>query len=428
MNISKVIKNAGILASGDFTAAVLGFISFGIIGRSLGVEGLGSFSVIVTYVTLVDKFLNFQSWQALIKYCSKLKVDNKDYNSTQLLSFGLLIDIMSALLAFFISITLCDYLADFFNWNNDYLNLIKLYSIVILFNIEGTPTAIFRIRNKFWYFSKKAVIISIIKLILFAFGWLFSFELSYYLFATLIAQMIGFSYFLFNSFKYVSLTPFRYLIIENIKTILSKNPNFLSFIFTTNIQTSLKLTTSLVDTLIVSKFLGNKAVGVLQVTKQFSKIFTQVSSPLYKSIYPELASLWELNKIVEFKNLIKKSIKYATIFSFSVYFLFALFGKFIITSYIGFEFINSYYLMLIYFVGIVIQVSTFPISPAFLAMGYPKIPLKTTFVSSVAFLISFYYAYEIFGYLAIGVSFAIMTIIWAIMNLLIFNNKIKKIS
>lgn len=427
MYLNKVFKNAGILASGDFIAAVLGFISFGIIGRSLGVEGLGSFSVIVTYVTLVDKFVNFQSWQALIKYCSKLKVDNKDYNSIQLLSFGLLIDIISALLAFFISITLCSYLADFFNWNNDYLNLIKLYSIVILFNIEGTPTAIFRIRNKFWYFSEKAVIISIIKLILFAFVWLFSSEISNYLYATMLAQMIGYSYFLFNSFKYVSLTPFRYFIKDNVKLILSKNPNFLSFIFTTNIQTSLKLTTSLVDTLIVSKFIGNSAVGVLQVTKQFSKIFTQVSSPLYKSIYPELASLWELNKIVEFKNLIKKSIKYATILSFSIYFLFALFGKYIITSYVGFEFINSYYLMLIYFVGIVIQVSTFPISPAFLAMGLPKIPLKTTLVSSLTFLVCFYFIYEIFGYLAIGVSFAIMTIVWLLQNSIIFYYKMKNL-
>ena len=53
-NISRVFKNAGILASGDIIAAILGLISFGVLGRSLGVSSLGAFSVIITYVTLID--------------------------------------------------------------------------------------------------------------------------------------------------------------------------------------------------------------------------------------------------------------------------------------------------------------------------------------------------------------------------------------
>jgi len=84
-------------------------------------------------------------------------------------------------------------------------------------------------------------------------------------------------------------------------------------------------------------------------------------------------------------------------------------------------------LMLIYFVGIVIHVSAFPISPAFLAMGLPKIPLKTTLVSSLTFLVCFYFIYEIFGYLAIGVSFAIMTIVWLLQNSIIFYYKMKNL-
>ena len=59
MNLKKVFKNAGILAGGDVIAALLVLISFSILARSLGVNTLGLFSVIITFVTLVDKFFNF---------------------------------------------------------------------------------------------------------------------------------------------------------------------------------------------------------------------------------------------------------------------------------------------------------------------------------------------------------------------------------
>lgn len=425
MNLKKVFKNAGILAGGDVIAALLGFISFSILARSLGVNTLGLFTVIITYVTLVDKFVNFQSWQALIKYCDKIKDDKSKFDS--LLSFGLLIDLVSAFLAFFISITLCKFIGSFFNWNQETINLIKIYSFVILFNIEGTPTAIFRIGNKFIYFSKKAIITSILKLFFFILCWLYSFEIQYYIYSTLVAQIIGYLFFFFKALKYSNLRPWKYLNKKNIEIVLDKNPKFLNFILASNIQSSLKLTTSLLDVLLVSKFIGNSAVGLLQLTKQFSKIFKQISSPLYKSIYPELTSLWNLNKFKEFKFLIFKSMKIMTIFSISVYIIFLLIGKYAIVYYVGEDFVGSYNLMLYYFIGVLIFASTFSFTPAFMAMNLPKIPLITTFLSSLLFVIIFFLTYKELGYLSIGVSFASMTLFWVFLNAIIFNYKMKNL-
>ena len=163
MHLKKVFKNAGILAGGDIISAILGIFSFGILARSLGVNSLGLFTVVVTYVTLIDKFVNFQSWQSLIKYCDKIKNDKTKFD--KLLSFGLFIDLISAFVAFIISFFLCEFISLFFDWNPQTINLIKIFSFVILFNIEGTPTAIFRIANKFIIFSKKTIIIALIKLI-----------------------------------------------------------------------------------------------------------------------------------------------------------------------------------------------------------------------------------------------------------------------
>lgn len=425
MNLKKVFKNAGILAGGDVIAALLGFISFGILARSLGVNSLGLFSVIITYVTLVDKFVNFQSWQALIKYCDNKKNDKSKFDA--LLSFGLFIDIFSAVLAFFISIILCEFIASFFKWNQETLNLIKVYSLVILFNIEGTPTAIFRISNKFIFFSNKAVITSTLKLLFFILCWLCSFKIQHYVYSTMVAQIIGYFFFFFKAISYANLRPWKYFLKKNIITIRNENPKFLSFLLISNIQSTLKLTTSLIDVLLVSKFLGNSVVGLLQLTKQFSKIFKQISSPLYKSIYPELTSLWNSNKFKEFNNLIFRSTKIMTLFSICVYIIFVLSGKYAIVYYVGEDFVRGYYLMLYYFVGVLIFASTFSFTPAFLAMNKPIIPLITTSLSSLLFVIIFFLTYEELDYLSIGISFTGMTLFWVIQNVIIFNYKIKNL-
>ena len=64
----KIFKNAGILASGDVLSALIGMICFSILAKSLTVEYVGVFAVISVYVKFVNQFINFQSWQAVIKF------------------------------------------------------------------------------------------------------------------------------------------------------------------------------------------------------------------------------------------------------------------------------------------------------------------------------------------------------------------------
>ena len=120
-------------------------------------------------------------------------------------------------------------------------------------------------------------------------------------------------------------------------------------------------------------------------------------------------------------------MKIMTIFSISVYIIFLLIGKYAIVYYVGEDFVGSYNLMLYYFIGVLIFASTFSFTPAFLAMNSPNIPLITTFLSSLLFVIIFFLTYKELGYLAIGVSFASMTLFWVFQNAIIFNYKMKNL-
>jgi hypothetical protein len=51
--------------------------------------------------------------------------------------------------------------------------------------------------------------------------------------------------------------------------------------------------------------------------------------------------------------------------------------------------------------------------------------LITTFLSSIIFVLFFFFTYKEFGYLSIGISFTIMTLFWLLQNSILFYNKIK---
>ena len=84
----KIFLNAGILASGSVISSLIGLVSFAFIARVLKSELFGVLALVQAYALIIDKVLNFQSWQAIIKYGSKSIIDDNIEELRDLLKFG----------------------------------------------------------------------------------------------------------------------------------------------------------------------------------------------------------------------------------------------------------------------------------------------------------------------------------------------------
>ncbi len=91
--LRRLFKNAGILFSGNVVAGILGIASLAITARALGVDVFGILVIITTYVAIVDRLINFQSWQAIIKYGSDAISQGRDHDFKSLIKFGFILDI-----------------------------------------------------------------------------------------------------------------------------------------------------------------------------------------------------------------------------------------------------------------------------------------------------------------------------------------------
>ena len=69
----KLIANASVLLSGGLLVSILGVVSVVLVARQLGPEIFGVFALFTSTVLVVDRLVNFQSWQAVVRYGSKLQ-------------------------------------------------------------------------------------------------------------------------------------------------------------------------------------------------------------------------------------------------------------------------------------------------------------------------------------------------------------------
>lgn len=425
----KIFYNAGILASGSVLSSLIGLLSFTLIARTLGSDLFGVLALVQAYALIVDKILNFQSWQATIKYGSSLLKSDTKTELAGLLRFGFVLDISTAALASIIGFFFAHIVGFFLEWSELKIQMASLFSMVILFNIEGTPTAILRLFDRFKHFSVSSIAAALIKLALVISGFIFNYGILYFVIITMISQIAGYLYLLISSLfllkkQNIRLNPISKL--SEVRFVPGRYKGLWSFIWTTNFHGTVRMTTLNLDTVMVDAMLGSAATGLYQVAKQFAKVFTQVSQPLYKSIYPELTKLWAAHNVKEFKNVIKKASLLALCFGL-VSWLFLLFGgKHIIEYTVGTEYLESLPVLLWYLLGVVVSVSTFSVTPAFLAMGYPKLSFKALLIATILYFAAFFPTIKYFGLLGAGISYLLLYISWLIMIVIYYLGYLRK--
>ncbi|RLB71828.1 MAG: hypothetical protein DRH03_05415, partial [Deltaproteobacteria bacterium] len=154
-------------------------------------------------------------------------------------------------------------------------------------------------------------------------------------------------------------------------------PGLWRFVWTTNLNSSIRMSSRELDTLLVGGLAGVAAAGLYKVAKQFAGILGRFSDPLYQSIYPELAGLWAAQKFRRFKQLLLLPGLLAGFFSLFVWFFILFSGKFVLALTMGEAFIGSQPVLVWYMLAMVIAVSGFPLQPALLAMGKPQLSFFT---------------------------------------------------
>lgn len=392
---------------------MLGLASLALTARALGVEEFGILVLITTYVMIIDKLVNFQSWQAVIKYGADALEQNRDQDFKSLVKFGFMLDGATAILGTAIGTSAAWFVGHWRGWDEQLVLMAAIYSIVILFHIQGTPTGLLRLFDKFNKVAYQHVIASFIKLFGVSIAFFSGAGLWAFLVVWAIADILGNLILVYFASQELAQRKFHGILQSKLGDISQKFSGLWGFALTTNFNSAIRMTSRELDIMIIAALLSPAAVGLYKIAKQFSLVIQKTIDPLYQSIFPELARLYAKGEITKFVCFGFRSSLLAGLFALGVWLFFFFFGEMAIVLIVGNEYLGATGVMLWYMMAIVVATVSFPLQPAMLSMGRPHTTLWVHLVATVIYFTALFVLLPSMGLVGAGVSYLIYYISWS---------------
>ena len=404
-----IFKNAGILLTGKSIAGLCNLGSLALAARALGPEVFGTLILIHTIVRLVIGISKFQSWQAVIRYGAVSLAAQRQQDFHKLVVFTVLLDAASALLGATVAILVASIIAPYFGWNDDVTSMAMLYGIVVLFSVTATPTGILRLFNRFDLLSIHAVISPGIRLIGASILYFVGIGLWGFLSVWFTAGVVGGITLIVMGWwelRKRGLIPPRNIPFRNVT---QAHPGLWRFVFATNLQSSLELSTGHLTTLMVGWVLGPTAAGLFKIAKELSTVLSRAGGLLAESMYPELAKLSTQEENQTFRRVIVRSGLVAGSGATVIFLGMIVLGETLLQLTVGAEFIGAYPLFLLLVFAETIGAFGFGLNSAMYAIGRAGVPLQVNITATALYLPLLFFLLTPMNTVGAGIAFIIFS-------------------
>ncbi len=145
----RVLKNFGVVLRGRGIAAVFTLAATALMANALSATEFGLVILLHTYVLAVRGFLNFRTYEAIVRFGVPLHENGEDDSLKRLFRTTTLIDLTSAIAATLVGISAASLAGGFLHWDAQMISLAGLYSLVMLTTVSNTPNGILRLYDRF---------------------------------------------------------------------------------------------------------------------------------------------------------------------------------------------------------------------------------------------------------------------------------------
>lgn len=418
--LTSLFKKSSILFLGNSSGIVINIFSVMLITKNVSVRDFGYVITIETIIYLYDALFNFQSWQAVIKYFS-IKDKHK------IILSGIILDIIGSILALVFLYFTIDFIIGFLSLDIESID-VKLYSLILLTRMVGTPTAILRIFNKYLYFSLQSLISYVLKLILVIY-FLSNHKLSTDTLLIIYAiQHISADILLqFFSFYTLKRNGIRLNLFQlgDIFDFLRKEKRVLKFVINTNLNGTINKISKHIDQVLISSLINLEASGIYRIIKMSSQAMGAISDPIYHVIYPDIVDLVNKKKSVALFSSLKKYTLISFLFSAIVFIGLILFGEFFITLLFSTAYLEGINALYVYVVGLLLGLVFSYAQPLMLAFELEYIALKINIINAITYLLMLFFLTKYFGIIGSACSFLIYIILSTFSRLAMVYIKVK---
>lgn len=416
--LHRLYKNAGILFGGNIASGGFNLLCIAILNRALGLETFGVYALVTAYISLIDRLVSFQTWQALIHYGSQAIIDNKGDRLNRLMFFGWILDAVAGIAGFTLAICGALLIPMWFGIDQAGFTTVLIAASPLIFNWVATPTAILRLYNKFYVQASYLNVIAIIRFGSMAFLWFAGTK-------TLLPYIICWTLSHFIGRAYLFITGWRLLCKNNpvksqtlrLRALTVECPGLIKFLLTTNLDSTVRILRDL-DIFIVNYVLGTAAAALYKISRELARVFAQLTGPFYQAIYPELSRMVSTNDMTSFRKLVRQSS--LTLGGILIVFWlgFLVIGKPMMVLVFGADYAPAFVPALLCLAAMVVWGFSLPLPSALLALGKAQTNFLIHAATSLAYAPAVFLLSHTGGLVGASAAFFAFYVVWSTLMLL----------
>ena len=293
----RVLKNFGVVLRGQGIAAIFTLVATVLMANALSATEFGLVILLHTYVLAVRGFLNFRTYEAIVRFGVPLHENGENENLKRLFRTTTLIDMSSGIVATLVGIGAASAAGVFLHWDDRMISLATLYSLVMLTTVANTPNGILRLYDRFDALSVFYMVGPAIRITGVSVAWMM--DASMYVFISIWAI----AYVLENSWLFIrghlelkkhskdSIWQGMGWRGENWRETLKTTHEFRHFMMVLYWQTTIDLLPKHLSVLLAGSLLGPAAAGMFRLARDFSSILTKPAMMLREVLFPDLTRI-----------------------------------------------------------------------------------------------------------------------------------------
>ncbi len=395
-----LLKNAAWLFTGGMGSSVFAMLEVVVLTRFLGLELFGLFSIVIAFVNITQRFLDFNVKEAAVKYIGQYRERGDKDKTTSFIKLFYLIDLILGAVAFVAVILLTDIANSYFIKADNANELVLIYALGLLVStVNTTSRAILETLGKFKDVAFAGMFGTFTRFVFVLAFLLVGLGVKGALAGYIVAAFIRFLILQFLVYRTLKKEGFNGWLRANVNSVSgeirevglfiagSTTSRFLNNVFSRNFPV-----------LLLGYFFTSEASGLYKVATAFSKVTRKVKGPASSAIYPALVTLKEQQSYRAFKQLISYSVRFMLKLFVPAGIAVFVFADDIINLLFGSQYVSAANAMRIIVVSDMLSGLTFWITPVYLAFGKIKMRVIISFVGVLLYSVALIYLVPLYSF------------------------------
>lgn len=388
-NSERIFRNFGVVLRGRGIAAVCNMIALALMANALSPVEFGLVVLLHTYVLAIRGFLNFRTFEAIVKYGVPLHESGDNDGLRKLLRITTSVDVVSSVLATLLGVFAASITGKFLHWDAQMVTVAGFYSLTMLTTATGTPNGVLRIYDRFDVLGTWYTISPVIRLFGVVIAWFYDAKM-------LVFVGIWAAAFVFeNCWIYVrGHREIHQHMAESIwrgfrpRELRETSPDFRHFLGVVYWQTNVDMLPKHLAVLLAGSLLGPAGAGMFRLANDFSTILSKPGLMLREVLFPDLSRMLH-NKEAGFYELGLRAVKIAGASGLLLVVLSIPLGAPIL-GIIGSDYTSAAPLLTLMLLAATFELAGSPLRAAAYALGGANTVLRIYALSSFVYLVLFY--------------------------------------